>query len=139
VLARPGGRAEITEHGALRLEVAVHLTVDSTLGQMKRIGEWTTVTCPDCGGRLWRKGEGDYSHYMCELGHAYSEQSLLDGMDWQVERLLWVALRMLERMAREAEGNGRLREAVQWRERAAESYEDAENVRRFLLREVETE
>jgi two-component system, chemotaxis family, protein-glutamate methylesterase/glutaminase len=128
---------------ALRQEVAVHLAADSSLAQMAEIGEGTTFTCPDCGGRLWRKESGEHSHYACEIGHAYSEQSLLEGMDWQVERSLWVALRtleervrMLERMADDAVQAGRESSAANWRERADESRRDAENVRRFLLRGV---
>lgn len=99
----------------LRLEVAVSLVGGSTLEQMRQIGEPTTLTCPDCGGRLWQKGDGEYSHYTCEVGHAFSAHALLAGIDGQIERSLWVALRtleervrMLERMAHEAERAGRV-------------------------------
>jgi two-component system chemotaxis response regulator CheB len=125
---------------ALRLEVAVSLGAGSTLDEMRQIGEPTTLTCPDCWGRLWQKGEGEYAHYTCEVGHAFTAKSLLAGMDSQIERSLWVALRtleervrMLERMADEA-GRGRVAEA--WHARAEETRADAENVRRFLLRGV---
>jgi two-component system chemotaxis response regulator CheB len=128
---------------ALRLEVAVSLDGDSTLDEMRQIGEPVTLTCPDCGGRLWQKGDGEYAHYTCEVGHAFSAQALLAGMDSQIERSLWVALRtleervrMLERMAGEAERAGRGRAAEEWRARAEETRADAENVRRFLLRGV---
>ncbi len=127
----------------LWLEVAVSLDGDSTLEQMQQIGEPTTLTCPDCGGRLWQKGDAEYSHYTCEVGHAFSTHALLAGMDGQIERSLWVALRtleervrMLERMAHEAERAGRGRAAEEWHERAEETRTDADNVRRFLLRGV---
>jgi two-component system chemotaxis response regulator CheB len=138
-----GGIGQVPED--LRLEVAVSLNGDSTLEQMAQIGTPVTLTCPDCGGRLWQKGNGELAHYTCEVGHAFSSQALLDGMDWQIERSLWVALRtleervrMLERMAADAETGARALSASSWRERAAETRRDADNVRRFLLRRADT-
>jgi two-component system chemotaxis response regulator CheB len=124
----------------LRQEAAVNLVADSDLAQMKQIGQAITFSCPDCGGRLWQSKATDGTYYMCEVGHGFNAHTLLDSMDKEVERSLWVALRtleervrMLQGMAADAKARGLERAAADFRDRAAETEHDAQNIRRFLL------
>lgn len=52
--------------------------------------------CPDCHGALWELREGDLIRFRCRTGHAFSADNAAAGMDEEVERALWAALRSLE-------------------------------------------
>lgn len=97
-------------------------------------------SCPDCGGRLWQTENRIPKHYICEVGHSFNRQALLEGQDHEVERALYVAMRtlqersrMLERMLVEerAQGNNGVDSSLD--DRAAEARESAEAIRRLLL------
>lgn len=137
--AEPAGES-VAIPADLQFEVGVSLAADSEISHLAEFAEATTFSCPECGGRLWQTADEDLQRYLCEVGHAYNQETLLQGMDREVERSLWVALRTLEerermlgRMAEEESGKGRERLATDLRERAAETRRDSENVRRFLL------
>jgi two-component system chemotaxis response regulator CheB len=51
--------------------------------------------CPDCGGVLWWE-PGDPEHLRCRVGHAWSIWDLDLAQREDVERALWVALRVIE-------------------------------------------
>src|SRR5690606_21245228 len=53
-------------------------------------GGATPYTCPECGGDLRRIGDERVPRYRCHVGHAFSEQALLDGHDHAAEEALWV-------------------------------------------------
>jgi two-component system, chemotaxis family, protein-glutamate methylesterase/glutaminase len=59
----------------------------------------TLVTCPDCGGVLWEREEEGVTSYVCQTGHRYSADSLLEGQAREVEAAMWAALRALEERA----------------------------------------
>ncbi|MFL5826361.1 MAG: chemotaxis protein CheB [Thermoleophilaceae bacterium] len=56
-------------------------------------------TCPECGGALWGKQEGDVLQFKCRVGHAYSPESLVDEQGRSLEAAMWAALRALEERA----------------------------------------
>jgi two-component system, chemotaxis family, protein-glutamate methylesterase/glutaminase len=102
-------------------------------------GAPTALACPDCGGGLFELEEGNIHRYRCYLGHAYSPGSLLDAQREELERSLWVALRVLEErasilqnMAQQASDRGGVNSADQFAARANELRRHAERLRELL-------
>jgi two-component system, chemotaxis family, protein-glutamate methylesterase/glutaminase len=56
----------------------------------------TAFTCPECGGALWERTEGDVLVFRCHVGHAYSQEAFNSAQAEQVEAALWSALRALK-------------------------------------------
>ena len=99
------------------------------------------LSCPECGGPLWERGEGQFVHFACRVGHVYSPESLIAEQGTSLERAMWGAARGLyeradlyRRLARRAEGKTALVERFEGRASAAE--EHAEAVRDALARLV---
>jgi two-component system chemotaxis response regulator CheB len=74
----------------------------------------TELACPECGGALWEREDGDLVRFGCRVGHVYSPESLVAEHGKALEQALWAALRGLEeradlyrRMARRAQVSGR--------------------------------
>ena len=77
-------------------------------------GTPTELACPDCGGALWEREDGDLVRFGCRVGHVYSPESLVAEHGKALEQALWAALRGLEeradlyrRMARRSQVAGR--------------------------------
>ena len=58
------------------------------------------LSCPDCSGVLSSDQEGLRGHrlYVCQVGHRYSTQSLLNSKETQLEQVLWSATVLLKQM-----------------------------------------
>jgi two-component system chemotaxis response regulator CheB len=83
--AKPG-KDDIAEHGSRQL-------------QQDGTGPPTPFTCPECGGALWACRDGRMDLYHCHVGHAFSADSLGNGLDGRLETALWTAFRTLEESA----------------------------------------
>jgi two-component system chemotaxis response regulator CheB len=59
-------------------------------------GPASGFTCPECNGAIWELKEGDLTRYRCRVGHAYSEEAMVDAQGAAVEAALWTALEVLE-------------------------------------------
>ncbi len=57
------------------------------------------LRCPECGGSLWERDQGDLLRYECRVGHAYSTESMLSEQGHSLENLLWSAVGALEERA----------------------------------------
>jgi two-component system, chemotaxis family, protein-glutamate methylesterase/glutaminase len=97
------------------------------------------LSCPECGGPLWERGEGQFVNFACRVGHVYSPESLIAEQGTSLERALWSATRGLyeradlyRRLARRAHGKRALADRFEGRASAAE--EHAEAVRDALAR-----
>ena len=109
-------------------------------GPLMPAGEAVGLSCPDCGGALWYIGEAGAERYQCRIGHAYSEQSLIENHARAVEIALWTALRALEeraalmrRMSRRAREGGHARTADGFVSRAVELDEHAATIREHIV------
>lgn len=91
-----------------------------------RMGQLTSITCPECGGSLWEHDEQGLPRFKCHVGHAYSPDSLEVSQAQALEGALWAALRSLQeradlfrRLARRTGDDERLHEKAQTVERHA--------------------
>jgi two-component system, chemotaxis family, protein-glutamate methylesterase/glutaminase len=60
---------------------------------LDRIGERSALTCPECGGTLWRMLDDQPLRYRCHTGHAFNALSLEDGHEKTEENAIWTAIR----------------------------------------------
>lgn len=58
------------------------------------------LICPECGGVLHEFNDEATNHYRCDLGHAYTDKTLLLRQDKQVELALITAYRVLKDRAK---------------------------------------
>lgn len=120
--------AEIAEKAAIGIE------------NVESLGERSELSCPDCGGGLWRMVQDDIARYRCYTGHVYNSDELLIRQSENLENTLWVALRMMEerkhllkKMAEEEEGKGWLRSAAHRKEREKELQHHIERLKELLF------
>lgn len=66
----------------------------NSMAQMTAMGTLSGVTCPECGGALWRLDEPP-ARYRCHTGHAFGTETLGAAGDQVIDRALWQALRAL--------------------------------------------
>jgi two-component system, chemotaxis family, protein-glutamate methylesterase/glutaminase len=98
-------------------------------------GSELTIVCPECGGVLSERMEAGVPRWACHVGHLYSPSSLNGAQGTEVERALWMAMRMLRdraallrRMAEHAQSRGQHRIERSFLDRATEADERANSV-----------
>jgi two-component system, chemotaxis family, protein-glutamate methylesterase/glutaminase len=57
------------------------------------------LACPECGGTLWERREGNVLRFICHIGHAYSAESMDDAQGAKAEAAMWIAFRALKERA----------------------------------------
>jgi two-component system chemotaxis response regulator CheB len=107
--------------------------------KMAQIGEMVPQSCPSCGGPLWEISDSQKLRYRCHIGHAFTVQALAETQDTAVEEALWIALRTLEererllkRISEDHSQKGLSTMAEQYRQRAIEAAQHAENIRQLI-------
>jgi two-component system, chemotaxis family, protein-glutamate methylesterase/glutaminase len=75
--------ARIASHGVVTPE------------ELDKIGERSALTCPDCGGALWRILDDRPMRYRCHTGHAFTGLSLEEGYATRSEEAVWSAIRAM--------------------------------------------
>jgi two-component system chemotaxis response regulator CheB len=113
------GRHDVAEHGSHKLDNP-HLGLSSPF------------TCPECGGALWQRRNGNLTDFYCHVGHSYTTEGLASGLNERVEGAMWTALRTLEestflqqRLAEETRARGLVALARERRARTNASCADA--------------
>jgi two-component system chemotaxis response regulator CheB len=81
---------------AMGLEVAIGLEGNALQGGVMQLGPVSPNTCPECHGMLVRIQEGPIVRYRCHTGHAFSLQTLLAGVNEEIDATLWGAVRAIE-------------------------------------------
>lgn len=78
-----------------KLEIENRIALDDprALAELQRLGELTSLTCPDCHGSLWQLREEEFVRFRCRTGHAYTIDTLLAEQDQALENILRDALR----------------------------------------------
>ena len=91
---------EIPRDIKLEAEITERIMTHSNhnyIEDLEKLGSRAPYSCPDCGGALWAvEKSGEVSRFRCQTGHAYTDESLLQGMSGTLEETLWVAMRALE-------------------------------------------
>ena len=102
-------------------------------------GEGTRYTCPDCGGVLFERHEGNLARFQCGVGHVFSIESLSNAQAEALETALWAAVRSLEdraallsRLASRARTNRNERSADTFTRQAADALERAATIREAI-------
>jgi len=98
------------------------------------------LTCPECGGALWERREGNALQYRCHVGHAFSADSIVAEQELALESALWTAIRMLKeraallrRLAESSQAQGE-RTAIRFTERADDIERQAALIQTMVLR-----
>ncbi len=128
----------------LQLDVNIAAGARASPEDLQTIARPAPLTCPDCGGVL-SEVDGDRPlRYRCQVGHAFSAQTLLRKQEGQVDEAMRVALRIIEeratlveRMGREALQTCRQGMAEMYERRAAEYRGYAESLREAVLLRME--
>jgi two-component system, chemotaxis family, protein-glutamate methylesterase/glutaminase len=115
--------------------------VEVEFGRDDPAGSPTLLTCPDCGGVMLERDDGGLVRFACQVGHAYSPESLNEQQGEALEHALWNATRtlderadLLRRMARRADrrGIGKAVESLQQKADTASGH--ADEIRETILR-----
>jgi len=103
-------------------------------------GPPSTFTCPECHGTLFEVTNGEFTHYTCRVGHAYSAAGLELAKDRELEDALWSALRALEerrdlsrRLRERASRGGRKGAEAAFARQERDAIERAAIIRRAVL------
>jgi len=126
----------------LEAKIAQRVMINSenaSINELDQLGKRVPYSCPDCGGALWEleKGKEKVTRFRCHTGHAYTDETLLSGMNTALEETLWVAMRSLEErrsmlMGMATQNNGNSKWAEEQRKRAEEMKTHIERIRSIL-------
>lgn len=104
-------------------------------------GEASLLTCPECGGVLIEREDREAVRFACQVGHAYSPESLVEQQGDALESALWQALRTLEeranllyRMSKRAERRSMPETGSRMSQRADRATRHATEIRNTILR-----
>jgi two-component system chemotaxis response regulator CheB len=102
-------------------------------------GDGTRYTCPDCGGVLFERHEGNLERFQCSVGHVFSIESLSSAQAEALENALWAAVRSLEdraallqRLAARARNNAHTRSANTFERQAEDALDRAATIREAI-------
>jgi two-component system chemotaxis response regulator CheB len=97
------------------------------------------VSCPDCGGTIWRFQVDGLTQFQCREGHRYTTESFLERQAEDIEQTLWAAVRLLEeramlarKFATHAREHQDPAEETRWRCEAEAAQRKAEALRQLL-------
>jgi two-component system, chemotaxis family, protein-glutamate methylesterase/glutaminase len=124
---------------ALEVEIAAGERIGSD--SLSNIASPSALTCPSCGGVLSKLKIGNPLRFRCQVGHAFTADTLAKEQESRVDEALRVALRIIEeraelvqRMAEDGRAMGRRAVAEMYDARAAEYREYADLIRQAVLR-----
>jgi two-component system, chemotaxis family, protein-glutamate methylesterase/glutaminase len=115
--------------------------VEVEFGREDPSGSPTLLTCPDCGGVMLERDDGGLVRFACQVGHAYSPESLNEHQGEALESALWNATRtlderadLLRRMARRADRRGIRKTVASLTHKAEVASGQADEIRATILR-----
>ena len=118
-----------------------HQSEETNVEEMEEtFGAPSGLTCPDCGGALWRLQNGALTRFRCHVGHQFTTEGLDAQQQKAVEEALWSAVRILEEraqlrkdMAERAEEAGARMVSNSFHQTARVSAEQADTIRGLLF------
>lgn len=125
----PGPMPPIPDHLVLETSIAAQ---EAPLLQEPVLGRPSRLSCPQCGGVLNEVAEQGTTRFRCQIGHAFTAETLLAAQDDELERAMASALRMhrervvlFRRMQEKSEEQQMPHAAARWRAGADESEQAA--------------
>jgi two-component system chemotaxis response regulator CheB len=83
----------------VNLESAISDMDFQAMQHSNTLGTPSSITCPDCGGVLVEYYDGDLLRFRCQVGHAFSPESLNAQQTDDLDAQLWAAYRALDERA----------------------------------------
>jgi len=80
----------------IRLEVEIALGRPLGSAEMLSLGDTVPLSCPACGGVLSQMRSGPVLRFRCQVGHAYTADTLTTEKESSVDEALRVAMRIME-------------------------------------------
>jgi two-component system chemotaxis response regulator CheB len=80
----------------IKLEAEITERIVSSIEDLAKLGTHSRYTCPDCGGGLYQIKNEVKPRFRCHTGHVYTDDTLLNKQNEQLEESVWVSIRMLE-------------------------------------------
>jgi two-component system chemotaxis response regulator CheB len=80
----------------VKLEAEITARMISSIPEMNQLGDYSDLSCPDCGGRLWKMHNEKIPRYRCHTGHVYLEPLLFQKQSEALEESIWISIRMME-------------------------------------------
>ncbi len=124
----------------VRLEVEIALGRPIGAEDMARLAEPSALSCPACGGVLSQMRRAPPLRFRCQVGHAYSAETLNREQEGSVDEAMRVALRIVEerstltrKMAAEARNAGRKASAALFDKTAEEARKQSEVLRGAIM------
>jgi two-component system chemotaxis response regulator CheB len=126
----------------LEVQIALGRQVGSDV--IRTLGSPAPFSCPGCGGVLSQMHQQPPLRFRCQVGHAYSAQTLLDQKEGSVDEALRLALRVLEertqltqRMSDDAHKSGRSAAAHAYAQSAIHSQDSAKVLRDAMAKGIQ--
>lgn len=128
----------------IRLEVEIAAGDRIGSDSLTSLANPVALTCPGCGGVLSEVKDAKPMRFRCQVGHAYTADTLAKEQEGRVDEAMRVALRIIEeraelvqRMASDGRRTGRLAVAEMCEIRAAEYRQYADMIRRVVLQSLD--
>jgi two-component system chemotaxis response regulator CheB len=143
-LAREQAGTRLPVPPEIRLEVEIAAGERINSQNLVGIADPAPLTCPSCGGVLSELKAKNPLRFRCQVGHAFTADTLAKEQESRVDEALRVALRIIEeraelvqRMAEDGRHAGRAAVARMYEVRAAEYREYADMIRRVVLHSLD--
>ena len=80
----------------IKLEAEIARRLTTNIEDIRNLGSFTPLTCPDCGGVMVKVDDDEPARYRCYTGHTFTEKILESEQLKRIEESMWVSIRMLE-------------------------------------------
>lgn len=80
----------------VKKEAEISLRMNSSIERTDELGSPSLISCPDCGGTLFKVRDPYVERYRCYTGHSFTKKRLEDSINKKLEESLWIAIRMME-------------------------------------------
>lgn len=125
----------------MQSEIKIAEGSDALAQEIRRFGELSCYSCPQCNGVLTLLKDGTNKRYRCHTGHAYSADALVESTTKEVEDELWRAVRaldetvlLLNQLGEELAKAGDTRAAEYCFSKARDAYERSQPIREAAMR-----
>ena len=128
------------------LEANISEMDPQALQQADTLGAPSPFSCPACGGVLAEFYDGDLLRFHCQVGHAFSRESVLAAQEEALDYSLWAAFRALDervnlarRLARDAHHLNDSTSERRFTQLIAQAQAQQEQIRQAILKDMEAD